>query len=578
MTRSSDRSALGLLAGIGVGLLQIIPVSAGLLYLILLSFGHFPEIGAKGFDLAAWNATFKEPGLWRGWMTSLASGIPASLLSLFFALGLAAKFAPSGKALTKRAKFLQTGMQAIVASPPVALAIGFAFVFSPSGWIVRWLYPLFGTAIEGDWPFPRDRWGIALLIALLLKETPFLTLAAFAALRRIDPDRQIAMASGLGYAPSCAWTKIILPDLIFRLRWPFFAVFAYALSNVDLALLLGPTTPPTLAVMIVDLSRDPDLSRKLPAAALSLFHLASVAVIGLSLLLCTKGMERFFFRRWQLKGSRELSPFLLKAGRGAISLSAIVSALTILLSFANLLLWSVTKSWHYPAFLPKAYALNYWRDLVTETTGPMATSLTLGISAGLLSLIAAAIYLQAEPWIGQRFRVLLWMAIFSPLAVPDICFLLGAEILFLKLGWREGIIPTIGGHFLFVFPYVLLVLADSWRQFDRRYDMAAAVLGASPIRRFFRIRLALLRPVLFLAFAFGVAVSFALYLPTLLLGGGEVRTLATEAIALSAGGDRRLAGTYGAAQILLPWLLIASAFFGAGMRSPHRFFRRKETA
>ena len=65
----------------------------------------------------------------------------------------------------------------------------------------------------------------------------------------------------------------------------------------------------------------------------------------------------------------------------------------------------------------------------------------------------------------------------------------------------------------------------------------------------------LLRPVLTAA-AVGMAVSVGQYLPTLLIGGGRVATLTTEAVALAAGGDRRAIGVYGLMQTaaaLLPF-------------------------
>ena len=40
--------------------------------------------------------------------------------------------------------------------------------------------------------------------------------------------------------------------------------------------------------------------------------------------------------------------------------------------------------------------------------------------------------------------------------------------------------------------------------------------------------------------------------PTLLIGGGRVETLTTEAVALSSGGNRRLIGAYAMLQLLLP--------------------------
>ena len=45
----------------------------------------------------------------------------------------------------------------------------------------------------------------------------------------------------------------------------------------------------------------------------------------------------------------------------------------------------------------------------------------------------------------------------------------------------------------------------------------------------------------------------------LLIGGGRVETLTTEAVALSSGGNRRLIGAYAMLQLLLPALAFATA-------------------
>ena len=88
--------------------------------------------------------------------------------------------------------------------------------------------------------------------------------------------------------------------------------------------------------------------------------------------------------------------------------------------------------------------------------------------------------------------------------------------------------------------------------------MIAAALGSSADGILWRVRLPmLLRPVL-TALAVGVAVSVGQYLPTLLIGGGRVATITTEAVALASGGDRRAIGVYGLAQTgaaLVPFAL-----------------------
>ena len=81
----------------------------------------------------------------------------------------------------------------------------------------------------------------------------------------------------------------------------------------------------------------------------------------------------------------------------------------------------------------------------------------------------------------------------------------------------------------------------------------------------------LLRPVLAAA-AVGLAVSVGQYLPTLLIGGGRVATLTTEAVALSSGGNRRIIGTYAMLQMALSGAGVRrrSGDPGAGVPAPAR--------
>jgi putative thiamine transport system permease protein len=62
----------------------------------------------------------------------------------------------------------------------------------------------------------------------------------------------------------------------------------------------------------------------------------------------------------------------------------------------------------------------------------------------------------------------------------------------------------------------------------------------------------LIRPIL-AAMAVGFAVSIAQYLPTLFSGGGRFATVTTEAVALSAGGNRRVLAVQSLLQTALPF-------------------------
>ncbi|MCV5737738.1 ABC transporter permease, partial [Escherichia coli] len=59
-----------------------------------------------------------------------------------------------------------------------------------------------------------------------------------------------------------------------------------------------------------------------------------------------------------------------------------------------------------------------------------------------------------------------------------------------------------------------------------------------------KVKLPILLPAIAFAWAIGISVSLAQYLPTLVLGAGRISTITTEAVALSSGFDRRVTAIY----------------------------------
>jgi putative thiamine transport system permease protein len=152
-----------------------------------------------------------------------------------------------------------------------------------------------------------------------------------------------------------------------------------------------------------------------------------------------------------------------------------------------------------------------------------------------------------------------------------VTFLPGLQAASLKIGLGSGALPVGLMHLVFVLPYLLLVLADPFNALDPRYRTIAAGLGLSPARQFWRLRLPLLLTPIAGAVAVGMAVSIGQYLPTLLAGGGRLPTLTTEALALAAGGDRRVIGAYGMAQAAA-----ALAPFALALALPRRVWRNRQ--
>ncbi len=185
------------------------------------------------------------PGLGRAVLLSLASGLGSTLLALALALAIAA--ALYGRPGERRLRVL---LPALLAVPHAAAAVGFAFLVAPSGFLVRIAAPLLGLERPPDLATVQDPWALSLTLALALREAPFLLFAILAAVDRPSLDRRLAAARTLGRSRVAAWLEVALPELWPSLRLPVVAVLAYGLSAVDMALVLGPTAPPPLAVLV----------------------------------------------------------------------------------------------------------------------------------------------------------------------------------------------------------------------------------------------------------------------------------------------------------------------------------------
>lgn len=85
----------------------------------------------------------------------------------------------------------------------------------------------------------------------------------------------------------------------------------------------------------------------------------------------------------------------------------------------------------------------------------------------------------------------------------------------------------------------------------------------SPVKVWWKIKIAILLPAICSAWAIGISVSLAQYLPTLMLGGGRISTLTTEAVALASGQDRRISAIYALLQSLVPFLFYIMAIIAS---------------
>jgi putative thiamine transport system permease protein len=527
------------------------PVAGGLAGTLLPAFGWLPALGATAPSLEPWHRLLAMPGLGHGVALTLASGLGATLLAFLLAVAMVA--ASRGHQHRDR---LWLALPLLLAVPHLASAIGMAFLVAPSGWAARLVSPwLTGWRQPPDLLTVNDPWGLALTLGLALRECPFLVLVLLAAESQIDGTGRIAVARTFGYGAGEAWLKLVLPPLYRQVRLPLYAVLAFALSVVDMAVVLGPSTPPVLAVQLLRWFNDPDLGLRLVAAA--------GAVLQIGLILAAIGAWRAaeialarLARPWLLAGpSRTLERAL-----GFLGHAACWAVLGLgLLGLAVLLLWSLAGSWRFPAIWPQRLELASWAWAAQGLRGPAATTLLLGALASLLSLVCVLACLEHEAQAGAKPRGRVLALAYTPLLVPQIGFLFGLQVLLARFGLDATFAGLLWSHLVFVLPYVLLLLREPYLALDPRYPATGSALGSRPSRTFWRIRLPLLRRPILVATAVGFSVSTAQYLPTVFVGGGRYPTLTTEALGLVQGGDRRLAAAAALLLAALPLLALAAA-------------------
>jgi len=533
------------------------PVAVGLLGTLAPAFGLLPALGGTVPTLEPWRRLLAEPALPGAVALTLTTGFGATLLSLAGALAIAAAWhdRPVFRALRRV-------LAPLIALPHAALAIGLAFALAPSGLLARALSPwATGWQRPPDLLIVGDPAGLALIAGLAVKELPFLLLMIVAAGGQVDAAPTLRLARAAGYGPATAWIKGVLPRLYPQIRLPVYAVLAYSLSVVDMAMILGPGTPPPLAPLILRWFADPDLSRRFVAAAGACLQLGLVAAAIGAWRLGEIAVGRLA-RPWLEAGDRRRAeaPVRVVAGFAAAGMVAAAGA-----ARAAIALWSVAAVWRWPDALPTRWTLETWTGAARALAGPAATTLGVGLAATALAVGLVLGCLEHETRHGVRPTTRALWLLYTPLLVPQIAFLFGVQVLLLVVGLDGTAAALVWAHLLFVVPYVFLTLADPWRALDPRYARAAACLGASPGRVFVRVKLGLLlRPVM-VAAAVGFAVSVAQYLPTVFAGAGRLPTLTTEAVGLAAGADRRLVGVFALAQAGMPMLAFALALALPGL-------------
>ncbi|MEZ7491011.1 ABC transporter permease subunit [Pseudoalteromonas distincta] len=528
--------------------LLILPVLGGLISVLQPAFGYAPVLEQTTFSLQGFNALWQTPGLTQMVTLSVATGLISTLLAFIITLMILAAFFNS-----PWLNRIQRLLSPILVIPHAAAAIAVGFLIAPSGMISRLASPwLSGWELAPNGMFPHDSFGISIILGLTLKELPFLLLMALGVLAQPELGKKLRqqhkVALNLGYCPMTAFFKVILPSLYPLLRLPLLAVLAYASASVEMPLILGPNTPPTLAVAIMHWFNDVDLNLRIKASAGALLQLAVTGGL-LALWLGAEKAVKVLFSDSLTNGVREYGGFYWQ--KITVVLTTLVISF-ILLSLIGLVMWSVAGFWRFPDAMPEQFTLLHFKSALMQMSSPLFNTLAIGLVTTLFAIILTLLCLESEQLSDKPISRFTSLIIYLPLLVPSIAFLFGLVWIQQLVNNQAAFFNVVLTHLLFVLPYVFLSLASSYRRLDPRFANVAASLGAAPCKVFFKVKLPQLFAPILIAAALGLAISFGQYLPTLLAGGGRIATITTEAVTLANGASRRTSAVYAIMQMALP--------------------------
>jgi putative spermidine/putrescine transport system permease protein len=260
----------------GIGVVAIVlaaPVVVGSWYGVRAagaSDGH-------GWSLAELASRLGDPTLLRNMAWSVAVAGVATALATLLALVIAMQFRGSRPA-DRLARLLATAPLPI---PPVVVAAAGVLLLGQSGFLARLAASLgmISAPIEMP-PLLYHPLGAGLILMLAWKELGFLAMLACTLVAQIDP-RLEETARTLGATEATVRRRVVLP-LVWRGLMPgVVAAFVFVLGSYELPLLLGPSRPQAVGVMILERSRDADPAAlgDAHAAALLALVVASLGVL-----------------------------------------------------------------------------------------------------------------------------------------------------------------------------------------------------------------------------------------------------------------------------------------------------------
>lgn len=233
-------------------------------------------------------------------------------------------------------------------------------------------------------------------------------------------------------------------------------------------------------------------------------------------------------------------------------------ALVIFGPLLNLLLWTVSEAWYFPAKLPIRWGFSYWTRVFRPEAGAMlalCNSVLIAVCTVAFSTLVAipAGYALSRHTLPLRSFFLLVFLL--PQAFPAIAVHFNIARIFYGLGLNGTIAGVVLVHALQGLVFSVWIASAAFAAVGVEQVEAARNLGASAVRAFFGVTLPLASPGIIASAIFVFLISMDEFSGTFFVGAPEISTLPLQLYSAA------MEGNYQIASITALLLLVPSILF-----------------
>ncbi len=244
--------------------------------------------------------------------------------------------------------------------------------------------------------------------------------------------------------------------------------------------------------------------------------------------------------------------------RGTIIILTVLVGVPLVLLIAL----SIGKGYNYPNVLPESLNLDGYNYLAFGY--PRLKEITINsikIST-IVALLAVATGMMAGKGLsGPEFtgKKMIKRLMLLPLLIPMISVAMGLHMMFIKLHLANKLLGVIIIQTVIALPYAVLIFSDLFKLIGEEWFEQGTLYGAIGLKKFMYITFPLVSDGIISAFSICFIVSFSQYFVTLLIGGGRIKTFATEMFPFMNSGDQLLSSSFSVVFLLINVIMLIIA-------------------